>query len=161
MNRLKLCDEETRNQCAYFTFSQSGDDALDIIASLIAYFVLWIFPEKTLFPTGFALYVIPCIFSCVKYCRRNTPKWQKWAFGFSVFIISIIAFLGVFQTIHCHFSAGTHQIVLEDYLQALIGISHFPTVVLLIAAGIPLLFNAKRYIFPQRKIHPKAPVVTS
>jgi len=93
----------------------------------------------------------------VKFSRRTSAKsWQKWLFGVVVVILGIISFFGLNNGLVCSNETGNHLIIWGDSLKSLTGISQFSTRWFLLFAGMPLLFTAKRFIFPKWGTHSKA-----
>ncbi len=134
-------------QCRFTNFSHAGNDVLDIIALLLSFFVLWVKPETTLFPTGLALYMIPCIFDAAKSFRRSSSNWFH---GASLVVLGAIAFMGVMGEIKCIIQNDVSIIIFSESFQAIVRIPPIRTVWFLSAAGIPLAFASRKYILPKR-----------
>lgn len=147
-------------QCQFEKFSRGGNDWLDMVALLLSFLVLWVKPEVTLFPTGLALYMIPCIFDAVKSKQRCTAdSVSNWLHIVALLLLGVIAFFGVMGEMKCIIESGVSIIVFSESFHAIIPIPRIRTLWFLLIAGLPLVFTAMKYVRP-KEVRVKRGVVT-
>lgn len=146
------CSENAKKECIYYRYAQGSGDASDILSLLIAYIVLWINPEKMLFPAGIILYVIPCIVGTIKFWKRTASFLKNVIRAIdlvAVTLLGIAALLGINGQLTCSIIDDVNLISLGASLHSLIPIPDFSTVILLSIAGIPLATASIKYFLPR------------
>lgn len=114
---------------------------IDLTVLLATYLILWIFPEKNLFPVGLMMYAVSCGAGIIKFSYNGRfNKILKIFYCLSLLPLTAFVLLGVTQAAQISIIDGCFVVVLSKSMASLIKMGHFETVVMLYFSGIPLFF---------------------
>lgn len=146
MQRKTPCGNGSVGECLYINYAKGRDSGFDVTALIISYLILWIDPEKTLFPLGLALYIVPCIMNMAKiFASRTGSRFIRWTNAIVCVMIGIISFMGAGGGLTCKIVNDCNYVYMSDSMQSLVHVEHFPTVWLLLFALLPVIAAVYKY----------------
>ena len=146
MQKKTPCGKGITGECIYVNYAKGRDSGFDVTALIISYLILWVDPEKSLFPLGLALYIVPCIMNTAKiFASRTGARFMRWANAAVCVIIGIVAFMGAGGSLLCKIENDINYVYTSDSLRSLIRVEYFPTVWILLLALIPVITAIYKY----------------